>query len=242
MDRPKPLAAHLDELRLRLIISLVAIVIAGCVVWWQVDNIISFLTAPMPALGVEKLKLVFTGVMDAFSSKFLLVVIGGIILAFPVIIYEFVMFALPGMLPNEKKLLYTYLPVSIILFLIGAGFATWPLVPFARQFFIGIGAGMTPMITLSSYITFASFLIFGMGLIFLLPIVIIVITSLGIVSPQSLAKGRKFIWIVILVLSAAIAPNDGLSMIIIAIPVVLLFEISLLVSRIKWRKAHPPVA
>ena len=103
MDRPKPLAAHLDELRLRLIISLVAIVIAGCVVWWQVDNIISFLTAPMPSLGVEKLQLVFTGVMDAFSSKFLLVVIGGIILAFPVIIYEFVMFALPGMLPKRKN-------------------------------------------------------------------------------------------------------------------------------------------
>jgi sec-independent protein translocase protein TatC len=214
----------------------------GCLVWWKVDEIINFMTAPIPSLGVTQLKLFFTGVTDAFSTKFFISIIGGIILAFPVILFQAVRFLSPGLLKNERRMLYSYLPLAIILFLTGSGFATWPLVPFARQFFLEFGQGMTPMITLSSYMSFAMFLIFGMGLIFLLPIVVFVITSLGIVSPEWLAKARKFIWLAILILAAAVAPNDGLSMLIIALPVILLFEISLAVSKAKWRRAHRPVA
>lgn len=238
-DKPKPLIEHLNELRWRIIKIGIAFILMACVVWWQVDGIISFLTAPIPSLGVTELKLFFTGVTDAFSTKFFISVIGGLILAMPVILYQLVMFVVPALLKKERKMLFSYLPLSIILFLTGSGFATWPLVPFARQFFLEFGEGMTPMITLSSYINFAMFLIFGMGLIFLLPIVVFVVTSLGIVSPEWLSKARRFIWLAILILAAAIAPNDGLSMLIIAIPVVLLFEISLAISRAKWRKSHP---
>lgn len=241
-DKPKPLSEHLEELRWRIIKSGIVYIICACVAWWQVDNIIGFLTAAYPNLGVTQLKLVFTGVTDAFSSKFFICLIGGFIIAFPVILYQFVRFMAPGLLSKERKLLYSYLPLAIILFLTGSGFATWPLVPLARQFFIEFGQGMTPMITLSSFISFSLFLILGMGLIFLLPIVVLAITSLGIVSPEWLAKARKVIWLAIFIAAAAIAPNDGLSMIIIAVPVVLLFEISLAISKSKWRKKHPPVA
>lgn len=241
-DKPKPLVSHLDELRWRIIKMALAIIVGSCVVWWQSDNIIAFLTSPIPSLGVKELKLFFTGVTDAFSTKFFISIIGGIILATPIILYQLTMFVIPGMLKKERQMLYAYLPLSIILFLIGSGFATWPLVPFARQFFLEFGEGMTPMITLSSYINFAMFLIFGMGIIFLLPIVVFVITSIGLVSPEWLSKTRKFIWLIILILAAAIAPNDGLSMLIIAFPVVLLFEISLAISKARWRKTHPPVA
>ncbi|NTU61201.1 MAG: twin-arginine translocase subunit TatC [Caldiserica bacterium] len=241
-DKPKPLSEHLEELRWRIIKSGIVYIFCACIVWWQVDNIIGFLTAAYPSIGVSQLKLVFTGVTDAFSSKFFVCLIGGLVLAFPVILFQLVRFIAPGLLVKERKLLYSYLPLAIILFLTGSGFATWPLVPMARQFFIEFGQGMTPMITLSSFISFSLFLIFGMGLIFLLPIVVLAITSLGIVSPDWLVKARKVIWIAIFIAAAAIAPNDGLSMIIIAVPVLLLFEISLAVSKAKWRKKHHPVA
>lgn len=241
-DKPKPLNEHLEELRWRIIKSGIAYIICACLAWWQVDNVINFLTRAYQSLGVSELKLVFTGVTDAFSTKFFICLVGGLILAFPVILYQLVRFIAPGLLNNERKLLYSYLPLAIILFLTGSGFATWPLVPLARQFFLEFGEGMTPMITLSSYFSFAMFLILGMGLIFLLPIVVLAITSLGLVSPEWLAKARKVIWLAIFIAAAAIAPNDGLSMIIIAVPVVLLFEISLAVSKSKWRKKHRVVA
>jgi sec-independent protein translocase protein TatC len=241
-DNPKPLNQHLEELRWRIIKSGLTFIICACVAWWQVDNVIYFLTRAFLSLGVFELKLVFTGVTDAFSTKFFICLVGGFILAIPVILYQTVRFITPGLLQNERKMLYSYLPLAIILFLTGSGFATWPLVPLARQFFLEFGQGMTPMITLSSYFSFAMFLILGMGLIFLLPIVVLAITSLGIVSPDWLVKARKVIWLSIFIAAAAIAPNDGLSMIIIAVPVLLLFEISLAVSKSKWRKKHSPVA
>lgn len=241
-DKPKPLNQHLEELRWRIIKSGFAFILCACIAWWQVDNVIYFLTRAFPSLGVFELKLVFTGVTDAFSTKFFICLVGGLILAFPVVLYQTVRFISPGLLQNERKLLYSYLPLAIVLFLTGSGFATWPLVPLARQFFLEFGQGMTPMITLSSYFSFAMFLILGMGLIFLLPIVVLAITSLGIVSPDWLVKARKMIWLSIFIVAAAITPNDGLSMIIIAVPVLLLFEISLAVSKSKWRKKHSPVA
>lgn len=241
-DKPKPISAHLEELRWRIIKSGLAFILGACIAWWQVDNIIGFLTAAYPSIGVASLKLVFTGVTDAFSSKFFVSLVGGLILGFPVILYQLVRFLAPGLLGHERRTLYSYLPLAIFLFLVGSGFATWPLVPMARQFFMEFGQGMTPMITLSSFISFSMFLIFGMGLIFLLPIVVLAITSLGLVSPEWLAKARKFIWLAIFVAAALIAPNDGLSMIIIAVPVLLLFEISLAVSKAKWRKKHHHVA
>ncbi len=236
-DKPKPVLEHIEELRKRLIYSLLFVLVFSVVCWIYSDQIIAWLTGPVPFLDVPPIQLHFTDVTEAFGAKFMISIIGGIIMAFPFLIYHMCMYILPGMKKNERKAFFAYLPSMILLFIAGAAFAIWPIVPIARKFFVDYGGqNMVPIITVSSYIDFVTLLTLGMGIVFLLPVVVMFITSIGLVSPYTLAKGRKGVWLGILIAAAAIAPNDGLSMLIIALPVVILFEISLFLSKIKWRR------
>lgn len=236
-DKKMPLLAHVEELRRRILTALFFIMAFGVAAWIYSDQILDFLTEPIPLLDVPQLKLIFTDVTEAFGAKFMISIIGGIIGAFPILIYQICMFIVPGLLPKERRALFTYLPAMILLFVAGAAFALYPVVPFARAFFVGFGTeNLVPMISISSYIDFALMLTLGMGLIFLLPIAVLFVTGIGLVSPKSLSKSRKVVYLVILIAAAAIAPNDGLSMIVISAPVWLLFEISLIIAGARWRK------
>jgi len=236
-DKPKPILEHFRELRIRLIVSILSLIITATIAWWFSDYVIMWLTGPVSSLGVPPLTLHFTTITEAFGTRFMIAIIGGLVLSTPVLIFEICMFILPGLLSKERKVLFAYLPLLILLFLVGSGFAAYPIVPWTRQFFLGFQApNLMPIITISSYIDFSLMLILGMGLIFLLPVVILMVTSLRLVSPFTIGKWRKFVWVIILIAAAAIAPDDGISMLIVAIPVVFLFEISLFVARAKWRK------
>ncbi|HOO96339.1 MAG TPA: twin-arginine translocase subunit TatC [Caldisericia bacterium] len=236
-DDPKPILSHVEELRGRLLFTAFFVLVCAVVAWWQFDVIYKFLTGPVPSLGVPAINLHAVGMTEAFASQMMISVIGGIIGAFPIIIYNICMFILPGLNKQEKKALFSYLPAMIILFLVGCAFAAYPIVPIARSFFLTFGQNqLTHIISISSYLDFASLIVLGMGLVFLLPVVILLITSIGLVSPSTIGKSRKIVWIVILIAAAAIAPNDGLSMIAISLPVVILFEISLVIAKIKDKK------
>ncbi len=237
-DKPKPILEHIEELRKRILFSAFVIVVFSVVCWLYSDWILDKLTCPVPILNVPAIQLHFIDLTEAFGARFMISVIGGIIVAFPILLYQLCAFILPGLLSKERRALYGYLPAMILLFLAGAAFATFPMVPLARKFFMEFGdAKLQPMITISSYIDFSMLLIVGMGLIFLLPLAVLFVTSIRIVSPQVLAKSRKVVWVAILILAAAIAPNDGLTMLAIALPVVVLFEISLLIAKAKWARS-----
>lgn len=236
-DEPKPILSHIEELRKRLLFTAFFVLVCAAVAWWQFDYIYKFLTGPVLSLGVSGIDLHAIGMTEAFASQMMIAIIGGLIGAFPVIIYNICMFIVPGLNKKEKRALFSYLPAMIILFLTGCAFAAYPIVPIAREFFLGFGQGqLTHLISISSYLDFAALIVFGMGLVFLLPVVILLITSIGLVSPQTIGKSRKVVWIVILIAAAAIAPNDGLSMIAIALPVVILFEISLIIAKTKQKR------
>jgi sec-independent protein translocase protein TatC len=236
-DESKSISAHIDELRTRLLFSILFILICAGVAWWQYPNIYDFLTKAVPSLGVPEIKLHALKITEAFSTQMMVAIIGGIIGAFPVIIYNISMFILPGLSKKERRAVYGYLPAMIILFLAGCTFASYPIVPIARKFFLGFGTGQLQQLTsVSSYIDFSVLIVFGMGLVFLLPIVVLFITSIGLVSPKTVSKSRKVVWIGILIAAAAIAPNDGLSMIAISLPVVLLFEISLMIAHVRYKR------
>ncbi len=236
-DKPKSLTAHIVELRNRLLVSAVFILACAGVAWWQYPRIYELLTMPVPSLGVPGIELHAIRITEAFSTQMMVSIMGGLVASIPLIIYNLLMYVLPGLMPKERRAVYGYLPVMIILFFIGCAFAAYPIVPIARKFFLGFGSNMLNQITsISSYIDFSVMIVFGMGLIFLLPLVIVFITSLGLVTPTAVAKSRKFVWIGILIAAAAVAPNDGLSMVAIALPVIILFEVSLLIAKVKYRK------
>lgn len=236
-DKSKPILEHINELRKRILYSAFVIIVFSTTCWFFYDWILDKLTCSVPILNVPEIHLNFIDLTEAFGARFMISLIGGIICAFPIIIYQVCAFILPGLTPKERKALYVYLPAMILLFLTGASFAAFPMVPLARKFFLEFGdARLSPMISISSYIDFSMLLIIGMGLIFLLPIAVLFVTSIGIVSPSTLSKSRKVVWVAILVVAAAIAPNDGLTMLVIALPVVILFEISLLIAKIRWTK------
>lgn len=236
-DKPKSITAHVVELRNRLLVSVVFILACACVAWWQYPRIYELLTMPVPSLGVPGIELHAIRITEAFSTQMMVSVMGGLVASIPVIIYNILMFILPGLKAKERKAVYAYLPIMIILFFVGCAFAVYPIVPIARRFFLGFGSEMLEQITsISSYIDFSVMIVFGMGLIFLLPVVIVFITSLGLVTPSAVAKSRKFVWIGILIAAAAVAPNDGLSMVAIALPVIVLFEVSLLIAKVRYRR------
>ncbi len=229
---------HIEELRKRILFSAFVIIVFSVICWLYSDWILDKLTCSVPMLNVPAIQLHFIDLTEAFGARFMISVIGGIIVAFPILLYQICAFIIPGLLPKERRALYGYLPAMILLFLTGAAFAAFPMVPLARKFFMEFGdAKLQPMITISSYIDFSMLLIVGMGLIFLLPLAVLFVTSIRIVSPQVLSKSRKVVWVAILIVAAAIAPNDGLTMLAIALPVVILFEISLLIAKTKWSRS-----
>lgn len=237
-DKPKPILEHIEELRKRILFSAFVIIVFSVICWLYSDWILDKLTCSVPMLNVPAIQLHFIDLTEAFGARFMISVIGGIIVAFPILLYQICAFIIPGLLPKERRALYGYLPAMILLFLTGAAFAAFPMVPLARKFFMEFGdAKLQPMITISSYIDFSMLLIVGMGLIFLLPLAVLFVTSIRIVSPQVLSKSRKVVWVAILIVAAAIAPNDGLTMLAIALPVVILFEISLLIAKTKWSRS-----
>jgi len=251
---------HLEELRWHLIRSTVAVVIVATLAFIAKDFIFDVLLFGPKSANFPTYKLLckaaqFIG-MDSFcfdelpfriqsrtmsgqfSAHIWTSITAGIIVAFPYIVYEFWKFISPGLMPNERKNSRGFIFIASFLFFIGVLFGYYVITPLSINFLgsYRVSEEVFNDFDLSSYISLVRASVLASGLIFQLPIVIYFLTKVGLVTPEILRKYRKFALVIVLIISAVITPPDIASQVIVAVPVVILYEISIYISKAVLRK------
>lgn len=240
---------HLEELRWRLVRSSAAIVVVAAVIWvfksWIMENLFmtmrkaDFYTFDFLCRTIDvcvedvHVTMQSTEVIGQFSYALMMSVVGGIILAFPYIFYELWSFVKPGLKQNELKAVRGTVFFVSILFFLGVLFGYFVVAPLSVQFFgsFQISEEIQNNFTVSSYMSTVISTIFFSGIIFLLPVLVYLFAKLGIVSSAFLKKYRKHAIVGVLILAALITPPDLISQVIVAIPIVVLYEISIFLAR-----------
>jgi len=233
----RPLIEHLYELRRRLMISIIAFLFGTTFAYIFVQEIYSFLVQPLAnALGEEAgRKMIYTSLTEAFLTYLRLAIFAGIIISFPVLAFQIYAFSAPGLYQHEKRFFIPFLIIAPVLFFIGAGFVYYILFPTAWEFFLSFempsAKGNLPIMLeakVSEYLSLVTSLILAFGITFQLPLVVVLLVKIGIVNIEQLRKFRKYAVVVILTVSAFITPPDVFSQLALAIPLYILYEISIL--------------
>ncbi len=229
-----PLLKHLEELRRVIIVSLVVITVASIAAFFFVDQILAVLTKPVRDLGYTP---VVTAITEGIFTKFKVALLAGAILASPVVLWQFWRFFVPALYPYEKRYVLKLVPISILLFAGGVLFAYFAVFPLAVYFLIKLAGGFEPMLTISKYFSFTLTFLIPFGLIFEFPLVIYFLAQIGVVTPEWLMRNRKYSIVSTFILAAMLTPGpDPLSQMIMAIPMLLLYEVGIFVAKIVVRK------
>lgn len=228
-----PFTAHLKELRNRLIISFSAIGIGFLISYALAERIFVILAAPLlKAMGPGN-KLVYTSLPDAFISYFKISLAIGVFFAFPVIVHQIWKFVSPGLDNNERKYTSIFIGSSIFLFFGGALFGYFVILPLALKFLLGFATpAMKPLITINSYLFFASKALLAFGLAFEIPFLVIFLAKLNILTYEQLQARRKYYILVVFIIAAILTPPDIISQVMLAIPLIILYEIGVLGTRL----------
>ena len=221
---------HLEELRWRLIKSIVAVLLGGMISFLFIEEILQFLISPIKNLSnppdLQVLK-----VQGMFMIKWGVSLLGGVVLSIPVLTFQLAKFIGPGLHNNEKKVMFPLVFFSYFAFLIGIVFAFVVLIPYSLNFFTSMGMEeVKNNFSINYYFSFITMLLLGSGVIFELPIIVFILSSMGILTPAFMRHYRRHSLIFILILSAFITPPDPISLIFMSIPLAILYEISIGVS------------
>lgn len=227
---------HLEELRWRLVRCLLAMVIGSAVSFGYIDHILNILLYPARSTS-NIINLQVLSVQGMFLIKWFISFISGFILSLPYLIYQFWRFVAPGLKVNEKKYAFPVVFFAFSSFVTGILFGYFILVPFSLEFFSGIGAThVDNNFSIQYYFSFLTWLLLGAGIIFQLPVVSLVLSAIGILTPPFMRHYRRHSMVVILILSSFITPPDPVSMLIMSFPLILLYEMSIGVSWLVNRK------
>ena len=239
-----PFLDHLEELRWRILWSLLAIVVGTAIGWWLLGrvDIVEVLKRPI-APFLPGGRLVFTSPAEPFMLTLKVAFALGCLLASPVVIYQIWAFLSPALYEREKRLIVPSLAVGVVLFLLGA-FACYEwLLPAALKVLLGFQpTELTPMITIDRYFGMAIPFIVGCGLVAELPLVVTILAALGIVTPQFLSRQRRYAIVIAAFLAALLTPPDAVSMMLMLVPLLLLYEISIWCAWVASRRRARRVA
>ena len=226
-EKKMSLMGHMEELRRKLIICILTILACSFFSYFYSDKILAILKRPFPH------SLVFITPQEPFIVTLKIALFGGMIFALPMIIYQTWRFISSGLKKKEKRYLLYYTPFSLLLFLSGASFAYFLVIPIGLRFLLGFGgSSLQPMISISKYLSFITLMILAFGIVFELPLVFLLLVRIGIVSPEFLAKKRKVFIVAIFILAAILTPPDVFTQILLAVPLLILYEVSILLTKI----------
>ena len=228
-----PFLEHLEELRWRLLKSVLAVIVMSGAAFYFSDQLVYLIKKP---LGGE-IKLYNIAVTGAFYAYLKIAIVAGVMGALPVIFYQMWSFISPGLYKREKLAILPLVAISTLLFVIGAGFCYIMVLPLAFEFLIGFGGDLiVNTITIGSYISFVGLLMITFGFGFQMPILAYFLGKMGIIKARMLAKGRRYALVTMLVAGAIITPPDVFTQVLLAVPLYLLYEISIIVVRVVQRK------
>ena len=232
-----PFTEHLEELRKRLIVCFIAVGVGFVISYGFKEKLFQILTRPLIRVMQTGDKLIFTGLPEAFFTYLKVAFLSGIILAAPVIFYEFWMFVAPGLYDKEKRLMAPIVVLSTVFFVGGAFFGYFIVFPYGFKFFLGFASEIIrPLPSMREYLGFASKLLLAFGLVFELPLIITFLAKLGMVSVSFLKKNRKYAILLFFIGAAILTPPDVVTQIMMALPLILLYEISIIGARIFGKK------
>ena len=232
-----PFTAHLEELRKRLIVCFVAVGVGFVAAYGFKEKLFQILTRPLISVMNTQDNLIFTGLPEAFFTYLKVAFLAGLMLAAPVIIYQFWMFVAPGLYNKEKRHLVPIVLLSSVFFIGGALFGYFLVFPFGFKFFLGFATDtIRPLPSMKEYLAFSAKLLLAFGLVFELPLVITFLAKLGIVSVDFLKKNRKYALLLFFVFAAILTPPDVVTQIMMALPLMVLYEISIIGARIFGKK------
>lgn len=221
---------HLDELRARLIKIVIAVAVTTALSFLLADHFLAWLLLPSPLAGEGLTSLQPTSV---FIQSLRLSLIAGIVLALPILLYQIWSFIKPGLVQKEAKAFLWSLYAGTILFALGVLFAYFFVIPTALNFFWNYSKnlGVIPAWTIEHYISFVLMFLLAFGLAFELPVVLLLLVKLGIVSAEFLETKRPYVIVFLAILAAVLTPPDVVSQILLLVPLWLLFEIALFLSK-----------
>lgn len=239
-----PFLDHLEELRWRILWSLGALFVGvaiGFVIVLNID-VISILMRPL-APYLEGRHLVFTHPGDPFSIHLKVAFALGLVMALPVLLYQAWAFVSPALYRHERRLVVPVFVGAVALFVAGVSLAYFVILPVALHFLLSFGAGsLEPMITASAYFGFAVTMSLALGVVFEMPIVILALTALGLVTPQMLRQYRRHAIVTCVVLAAFITPPEVASLALMSVPLMLLYEVSVALSAVIYRRRQRAAA
>jgi sec-independent protein translocase protein TatC len=235
-DEQMTLVEHLDELRNRIIASLAVLVVACGLCFWQNDLLIEIANQPLPG---DRVPITF-GVTEPFMTTLKISIYGGILIALPVLLYQAYAFLLPALKPTEKRVALPFLLMVPVLFITGVVFSYFVVVPAATQFLLNFNQdNFNIQVRASEYYSFFTLSLIAVGLLFQVPMGVVAVTRLGIVTPQQLSHNRRYAYLVMAVLAMLLPGTDPVTMLIELAPLVVLFELSLILARLVGRPAEP---
>lgn len=240
MTAQTPLITHLIELRTRVMRAGLAWIVATIICYLFAADIYQFFLKPLATAFGENSshRLIATSLPETFLTYIKLAIYGGFFAAFPIIATEIYLFIAPGLFKHEKRVIAPYLILAPILFFIGAAMAYYYVMPKAWEFFLSFetpqGDGAVPLMVeakVSEYLGLVMHIVLAFGLSFQLPILLTLLIRFGLMSTQTLAKGRRYAVVILLTIAAFITPPDILSQILLFIPLYALYELSILIGR-----------
>jgi len=226
------LVEHLVELRRRLLVVVLLLIAATGAAYWLRAPLAGFLTGIAPVA-----ELIYIAPAEFFLTQLRIAVLFGLLTVIPVLFWQLWAFVRPGLTRTEAAGARGFLIAAIPLFYIGLAFALFVMAPFVLNFLLGQATGrITAQLSYGSYVSFILSLSLAFAVAFELPVFVVTLVRIGIVSPRTLSRFRGVVLIALLLLSALITPPDIVSMVIVAAPLIVLFEASLLVARIGARR------
>ena len=248
-DGKMSLTAHLEDLRKRIIISVAAVLAAFVVAFNYSEEIFGILMFPLrnsldfsiselyvrfvPVDKLKTTKLVFLAPTEAFWMNMKVALVAALVFSLPVIFLQLWKFIAPGLQPTEKKYVIPFVIVSTGLFMVGASFCFIIVLPFALSFLLNykIGDFLMPMLSVGQYVDFCLKFILAFGAIFELPIVLIFLTKIGLVTPETLKRNRRLAIVLAFVAGAILTPTpDPFNQTLMAIPIIMLYEVGIQLS------------
>lgn len=237
-SREQSLLQHLGELRRRVFICVVAVLVGSAVSFAFFEEIIDILVEPAKDLNLGTGgELIYTEVTELLTTAIKVSFVSGLILASPVLVYQGVMFVAPGLTGREKRYLFGFMPAVVLAFGGGVAFAYYILTPPALHFLLTFGGDVaTPLIRISNIVNLMVRLLFWMGLSFETPLVMYLLAQLGIVTAGSLSRFRRYWVVVAFIMAAIITPTvDPVNQALVAGPLLVLYELGILLARIAGR-------
>jgi sec-independent protein translocase protein TatC len=232
-----PIHDHLEELRWRLIKCVIAVAVGFVATYAFKERIFQFLVSPLARVLPENSHLIYTSLPEAFITYLKVAFFSGLVLSSPVIFYQIWKFIMPGLYENERRYVLPFMIIATLFFLAGVSFAYYVVFPYGFQFFLGFQTdNIAALPAMRDYLGLVMKLMLAFGITFELPVIMYFLARMGIVNPGMLRRNRKYAVLIVFIVAAILTPPDVISQIMLAIPLIVLYEVSIWVTQFVRKK------